>query len=201
VIGVAQGCEPIGEPYVITRGDENIVREIAGRPALTVLKDALESLAGDEGRWASFDVFAGLAINPAKSPLERGDFLVRALVGADQKSGAIVLGEQIRVGQTIQFQLRDAAAASRDLADTLGGVRAALAGRRPAFGVYFNCAGRGQGLFGERDHDVNLIRAELGAFPLVGFFGNGEFAPVGGRNFFHTYTGVLVVFPDTDGVT
>jgi len=201
VIGVAQGCEPIGEPYVITRGDENVVREIAGRPALTVLKSALESLAGGEARWASVDVFAGLAINPAKSPLERGDFLVRALVGADQKSGAIVLAEQIRVGQTIQFQLRDAEAASRDLADTLGGVRAALAGRRPAFGVYFNCAGRGQGLFGARDHDVSLIRSELGAFPLVGFFGNGEFAPVGGRNFFHTYTGVLVVFPDTDGVT
>jgi len=126
---------------------------------------------------------------------------VRALVGADQKSGAIVIAEQIRVGQTIQFQLRDAGAASRDLAETLGGVRAALAGRRPAFGVYFNCAGRGQGLFGARDHDVRLIRSELGAFPLVGFFGNGEFAPVGGRNFFHTYTGVLVVFPDTDGVT
>jgi small ligand-binding sensory domain FIST len=201
VIGVAQGCEPIGEPYVITRGDENVVREIAGRPALVVLKSALESLGSDEARWASVDVFAGLAINPAKSPLERGDFLVRALVGADQKSGAIVLAEHIRVGQTIQFQLRDAGAASRDLADTLGGVRAALAGRRPAFGVYFNCAGRGQGLFGERDHDVGLIRAELGAFPLVGFFGNGEFAPVGGRNFFHTYTGVLVVFPDIDGAT
>jgi small ligand-binding sensory domain FIST len=201
VIGVAQGCEPIGEPYVITRGEDNVVREIGGRPALAVLRGALESLPGGEARWASAGVFAGLAINPAKSPLERGDFLVRALLGGDQASGAIAVAEPVRVGQTIQFQIRDADAATRDLADTLGGVRGALAGRRPAFGVYFNCAGRGRGLFGEDHHDVRLICAELGAFPLVGFFGNGEFAPVGGRNFFHTYTGVLVVFPDTDGTT
>ena len=174
------------------------MREIAGRPALAVLKAALHEVAGGEARWQRAGVFAGLAINPAKSPLERGDFLVRGLLGADQKSGAISLTESVRVGQTIQFQIRDARAAAHDLAETLGGVRAALAGRRPAFGVYFNCAGRGQGLFGEPDHDVRLIRSHLGAFPLVGFFGNGEFSPVGGRNFFHTYTGVLVIFPETD---
>jgi len=44
-------------------------------------------------------------------------------------------------------------------------------------------------------HDVTLIRERLGEWPLVGFFGNGEFAPVGTTNFFHNYTGVLVVFP------
>jgi small ligand-binding sensory domain FIST len=198
VIGVAQGCKPIGEPFVITRGDDNVVREIGGRPALAMLEHALEALPGGEARMRGAGIFAGLAINPAKSPLERGDFLVRNLLGADQKSGAIALAEPIHVGQTIQFQIRDRDAATEDLAETLGGVRAALAGRRPGFGVYFNCAGRGQGLFGEPDHDVTLIREHLGDFPLVGFFGNGEFAPVGGRNFFHTYTGVLVIFPETD---
>jgi len=198
VIGVAQGCEPIGEPFVITRGEDNVVREIAGRPALEGLRGALAEVPGGEARLKRVGVFAGLAINSAKSPLERGDFLVRNLVGADQKSGAIALAGPVRVGQTIQFQIRDAHAASEDLVQTLGGIRAALAGRRSGFGVYFNCAGRGQELFGEPDHDVRLIREHLGAFPLIGFFGNGEFAPVGGRNFFHTYTGVLVIFPETD---
>ena len=99
------------------------------------------------------------------------------------------------VGQTIQFQIRDAEAAHADLEAMLDGVHARLAGRAPAFGCYFNCAGRGRGLFGEPDHDVALIRRRLGQFPLAGFFGNGEFAPVGGRNFFHTYTGVLAIFP------
>jgi small ligand-binding sensory domain FIST len=47
------------------------------------------------------------------------------------------------------------------------------------------------------DHDLTLIRARLGEWPLIGFFGNGEFAPVGPANFLHTYTGVLVVFPQS----
>src|SRR5262249_47635417 len=198
VIGVAQGCEPIGEPFVITRADEHVVREIAGRAALSVLERALRDLPGGEARLRAAGVFAGVAINPAKSPLERGDFVVRQLLGVDQKSGAVALADTVRVGQTIQFQIRDARAAALDLAEMLSGVQAALAGRRPAFGMYFNCAGRGVGLYQEPDHDVRLIRRHLGHVPLVGFFGNGEFAPVGGRNLFHTYTGVLVIVPESD---
>jgi small ligand-binding sensory domain FIST len=195
VIGVAQGCAPIGEPYIVTRADGNVVHEIGSRPALTVLRDAVRSLPGGPARAQRAGLFAGLAVDPAKSPLERGDFLVRNLVGADQSSGAIAVGDAVRVGQTIQFQLRDAEASREDLEVTLAGVARRLEGRRPAFGCYFNCTGRGQGLYGVGNHDVTMIEKRLGAFPLAGFFGNGELAPVGPRNFFHTYTGVLVVFP------
>ncbi|PYN45519.1 MAG: hypothetical protein DMD95_08170 [Candidatus Rokuibacteriota bacterium] len=139
VIGVAQGCTPIGEPYVITRAEANVIQRIGNRPALEMLGEAIRSLRDAEARIQRAGVFAGLAMDPAKSPLERGDFLVRNLVGA---------------------------------------------------------AGRGRGLFGVPDHDVTLIRERLGEFPLVGFFGNGEFAPIGRQNFFHNYTGALVVFPE-----
>jgi small ligand-binding sensory domain FIST len=134
-------------------------------------------------------------MDPAKSPLERGDFLVRNLMGVDPRRGAIAVAELVQVGQTIQFQLRDAAASREDLHATLASLRDRLDGRRPAFGCYFNCAGRGQGLYGEADHDVTAIRDALGEFPLAGFFGNGELAPVGGQNFLHTYTGALLLIP------
>lgn len=194
VIGVAQGCAPIGEPYVVTRAADNVVVQIAGRRALDVLREAVQAAPGGPARARRGGVLAGLALDPAKSPLERGDFLVRNLLGVDASSGAIAIGERVHVGQTIQFQLRDADASREDLEATLGAVADRLGGRRPAFGCYFNCAGRGQGLYGVPDHDVALISGRLGAFPLVGFFGNGEFAPVGRRNVFHTYTGALVVF-------
>ena len=196
VVGVAQGCEPIGEPFVITRGDGQVVREIAGRPALEMLRQAVGLVPDAERRLRTAGLFAGLAMNPAKSPLGRGDFVVRGLVRADQASGAVAVADSVHVGQTIQFQIRDARASAEDLARTLDAVAASLAGRRPAFGLYFNCAGRGQGLYGVPDHDVGLIRERLGAFPLVGFFGSGEFAPCGRQSFFHTYTGVLVVIPE-----
>jgi small ligand-binding sensory domain FIST len=195
VIGVAQGCEPIGEPYVITRCERNVVQAIAGRSPLAMLREAVRSVPDYEARLPRAGVFAGLTIDPAKSPLGRGDFLIRNLVGIDQESGAVSIAEMVRAGQTLQFHIRDAQAAREDLDAMLTRVSAALGGRRPAFGVYFNCAGRGQGLYGAPDHDVTCIRKRLGEWPLIGFFGNGEFAPVGGRNFFHNYTGVLVVFP------
>lgn len=195
VIGVAQGCTPIGSPYVVTRAEGNVVQEIGSRPALAVLREAIATLPDPAERIRRAGLFAGLAVDPAKSPLERGDFLVRNLLGVEAASGAVAVAEPVRVGQTIQFQIRDAEASREDLRATLAAVRARLGDRRPAFGWYFNCAGRGAGLFGEPDHDVALIRQSLGAFPLAGFFGNGELAPVARRNRFHTYTGALVVFP------
>jgi len=194
IIGVAQGCLPIGEPYVITRADGHVMERIANRPALAVLEEALRALPDGMARAQQTGVFAGLAMDPAKSPLERGDFLVRNLVGADRSSGALAVAERVRVGQTVQFQIRDAEASRDDLRAMVDEVAGRLGGRRPAFGCYFDCAGRGRGLFGVPDHDVTLIRERLGEFPLAGFFGNGEFAPIARRNFFHTYTGALVVF-------
>ena len=195
IVGVAHGCEPIGEPYVVTGAEANTIQAIAGRRPVEVLREAIERVPGYEERVPRMGVFAGLAVDVSKSPLERGDFLIRALAGLDQDSGAITLPDPVQVGQTIQFQIRDARAAHADLEAMLGRVRAALGDRPPAFGLYFNCAGRGQGLYGEPDHDVRLIRERLGEWPLVGFFGNGEFAPVGKENLFHTYTGVLVLVP------
>jgi len=174
-----------------------VIERIANRSALEMLAEAVHSFPDGEARIQRAGVFAGLAMDPAKSPLERGDFLVRNLVGADQRRGALAVAERVRVGQTVQFQIRDAAASREDLVAMLAEVAARLGDRRPAFGCYFDCAGRGRGLFGVPDHDIALIRERLGEFPLIGFFGNGEFAPLGRRNFFHNYTGALVIFPQT----
>src|SRR4030095_13106806 len=89
IIGVAQGCTPIGEPFVITGADANVIHRIANRPALEMLSEAIRAVPGAETRVQRAGVFAGLAMDPAKSPLERGDFLVRNLLGAAQSSGGV----------------------------------------------------------------------------------------------------------------
>jgi small ligand-binding sensory domain FIST len=180
---------------VITRAEGNLIHEIGSRPAVEILREAIMTLDTPQERIREGGVFAGLAMDPKKSPLERGDFLVRGLLGADQENGTVTVAESVTVGQTIQFQIRDRESAHSDLEETLRGVAERLGPRRPSFGCYFNCLGRGSGLFGIPDHDVTMIRKFLGDFPLAGFFGNGEFAPIGRRNFFHNYTGVLAVFP------
>jgi small ligand-binding sensory domain FIST len=93
----------------------------------------------------------------------------------------------------VSFLVRDADAAREDLAARVRELKAALGGRPPAFGLYFDCLGRGAGLYGEPGVDAAIIREHLGEFPLGGFFGNGELAPFMGSNLVHNYTGVLVL--------
>ena len=193
-IGVAQGCQPIGMSYIITKARENVILEIGNRPASEMLQQALQSLSPEAIQRASGSIFAGLVIDEHKYPLERGDFLVRNLVGLDEKYGAIAVDEQVSVGQTIQFQLRDAQAARTDLRETLAQLSERVGQTPPSFGLYFNCLGRGQGLFGQRNHDTGVISELFPDVPVVGFFGNAEFAPVQKRNVVHNYTGVPALF-------
>ena len=57
-------------------------------------------------------------------------------------------------------------------------------------GVYFTCLGRGRYQFGEHSEELQMIREELGDFPLTGFYANGEIS----HNRLYGYTGVLTLF-------
>jgi small ligand-binding sensory domain FIST len=52
--------------------------------------------------------------------------------------------------------------------------------------------GRGTGLYGEKNYDIGIIKAKFPDLPIIGFFGNAEYAPIGNRNFMHAYTGAFV---------
>ena len=71
----------------------------------------------------------GIVVDEHRVDFERGDFLVRNVLGGDPETGAIVVGDDIEVGQTVQFHVRDAAAADEDLREMLAGEDAA--GRAP----------------------------------------------------------------------
>jgi small ligand-binding sensory domain FIST len=190
---VSQGCAPIGRDAVVTSAEGNVVYELAGRPALMRLQSEIAALTPEERALASRGVLAGLVIDENRSEYGRGDYLMRALLGADEDSGAIAVGEPVRVGQTLRFHVRDAATADDDLHGALG---RALRRRRAAGALLFTCNGRGTHLFSEPDHDAGLVAEALGSTALAGFFAAGEIGPVGGRAFVHGYTATLAVFLD-----
>jgi small ligand-binding sensory domain FIST len=193
---VSQGCTPIGEPWIITGTEGQIIETIAGRPAYKVLLETVTALPADVRARARGNLFVGLAMDERRETLRRGDFLIRNLVGADPDRGAIVIGAQARPGQTLQFQIRDRAAADEDLAALLDGTRARVE-RDPLACLLCVCNGRGAGLFGAPNHDAAAVAARFEAVPLAGFFCNGEFGPVGRRNFVHGYTASLaLIVPD-----
>ncbi len=102
------------------------------------------------------------------------------------------IAEVVPQGSTVCFLVRDADTARDDLGARVRELRSAFPSRAPAFGLYFDCLGRGKGLYGEPGVDARIIRESLGV-PLAGFFGNGELAPFLGTNFLHNYTGALLV--------
>jgi small ligand-binding sensory domain FIST len=188
---VAQGCRPIGEPLIVTKADGNVLLELGGRPPLEVLRETLSRCPPDDQSLARHSLFAGLVMSEGRARYGRGDFLIRNLLGFDSDTGALTLGAALRPGQTLQFQLRDAQTSDVDFSTLLGAMPEPDAAPRGALLV--SCCGRGQGLYGEPDHDAALVQSRLGPLPLAGFFANGEFGSVAGRNYVHGYTSSLAV--------
>jgi small ligand-binding sensory domain FIST len=191
---VSQGCRPIGRPYVVTRGDQNLIEELGGKPAIERLQELAGAASEEERELLRRGLHVGLVVDEHKAEFSRGDFLVRNLLGADESSGALAVGEQVSVGQTVQFHVRDARAADEDLRRALEREAAALAGRQAAGALLFTCNGRGSRMFAEPDHDAGLVAAVLGEIPVAGLFCAGELGPVGGRNFLHTFTASIALF-------
>ena len=196
---VAQGCRPVGDPYTVTRADGDLIFELGGRPPLGRLRELAAALPARDRELLTQGVHLGLVIDEYQAEPGPGDFLVRGVAGADPESGAIAVAGDVQVGQTVQFHVRDAESADEDLRRTLEGEAAALRGRRPAGALLFTCTGRGSRMFGEPDHDAGLLARTLGQIPVAGFFCDGELGPVGGRNFLHTFTASIALFPDPAG--
>lgn len=182
---VSQGARPIGRSMVITKAHENVIDQLGGKPALHVLREVITSLPENEQLLLRRGLLIGRAISEYRESFSRGDFLVRNVLGVDQEAGSIAMADQVRVGQTVQFQVRDAASASEDLELML-----ADAGKigDPAAALLFSCNGRGSRLFDTPNHDVGRSRQRFPDTPVAGFFAAGEIGPVGGRNFIHGHT-------------
>ena len=191
---VSQGCAPFGTDAVITSAEENVVHELAGKSALERLQSEVRVMTEEQQRLAARGgVLAGLVIDENRSDYGRGDYLMRGLIGADEESGSLAIGEHVRVGQTLRFHVRDARSADEDLRESL---TSALDGETAAGALLFTCNGRGTNMFPEPDHDARAVAAALGSDSLAGFFCAGEIGPVGGKPFLHGFTATLALFLD-----
>lgn len=196
-VAVAQGCRPIGKPYVVTRSEGNLLVELAGRAPLEHLRELAGSLPEDEAARLRTGLHLGIVVDEHKTEFGTGDFLVRNVVGADSTTGAIRVGDVVPVGTTVQFHLRDAVAAHDDLVDVLGGLPLDGCGGT----LLFTCNGRGVRLFGEPDHDAELVFEATGRAPVAGFVAAGEIGPVGRRSYLHGFTAAIAALPHRRSAT
>ncbi len=189
---VSQGCRPVGPAMTVTEAHGNVLRGLAGVPALEKIRQVLAALPPPEQALASSGLQIGIA---ADEYAEDHEFLVRMIQGTEPHTEGLVVGDVVSVGQTVRLQVRDADAADADL-------RAALErcpGQPGSAALLFSCNGRGSGLFGRSyggaSHDAGLVRSVLGADAVAGFFADGEIGPVAGRSHLHGFTASVLVFP------
>ena len=189
---VSQGCRPIGPAMTVTGAEGNLLLALAGMPAIQKLEQVMSSLSPEDQALASGGLELGGAMDEYVEEHERGDFLVRAILGLDRTRAAIAVGDVVPVGRTVRFQVRDAASADDDLRAMLVQLRRDFSCVEGA--LLFSCNGRGTNLFTSADHDVLAMRQGLSTSGVAGFFASGEIGPVGGRNHLHGFSAAVLVF-------
>jgi len=200
---VSQGCRPVGRAAVVTRAEGAGVLELGGRPALELARETAEGLSPEDRRKLQSGLLLGRLIDETKRPFGRGDFLVRNVIGVDEERGALMVGETLRPGQTVQFHLRDEVTATEDLQLLLD---AHAYGDPPAAGLLFTCNARARRRSGadaldplaaataaDRLDDADVVSSRFPGMPFAGFLAAGEIGPVGGQSHLHGHSAVLAL--------
>lgn len=191
---LSQGCRPFGRMLTVTRVERNLVLEIAGRPAMECMVDEIaqhlgrEDIAGLEGN----GLLLGRCVDGTLLDPGPRDLLYRPLLGVERATGALSVEDRVPLGDAVRFAVRDAVTAAADLTTT-------LAGRRADAALLFPCNGRGTRLFDDAHHDARSLAAALGPVPVGGLFASGEFGPVGGTNFVHSFAVSAALFRERFG--
>jgi small ligand-binding sensory domain FIST len=196
-ISLSQACHPIGESMAVTRSKGNVVMELGGRPAFEVFEQLLKE-HDIEPEQVGAQLFVGLPVDPSHTRLQRGEYLIRNIVGANPRQGSIAVATEVQEGQIFSFTLRQPDETKIAMEEMLLELSQIHHGRAPAFGLYFDCCGRGSSLYGESGIDLALIKKYLGDIPLIGFFTYAEIAPMGQITHLHNYTSVLTLVSNAD---
>ena len=190
---VSQGCRPIGEPMVVTQSERNVIFQLGGEPALVKLKKIFDTLPTREQRMVEHGLQLGRVISEYQENFEYGDFLIRNVVSFDPDSGAIVVADYMKVGQTVQFHIRDHETATAEMQQLLVNQ---MSNHPIQSALLFTCNGRGTRMFPEPNHDAELLSKTLGADVIAGLFAAGEIGSVGGKNFLHGFTASIALFSE-----
>ena len=187
---VSQGCRPVGLPLIVTAAEGNLIQELGGKPALRRLEEMFNGLNENERLLVNQGLHIGRVIDEHKVEFGTGDFLIRAVLGADQRTGSLAIGDNAPVGSTVQFQVRDAESADEDLRLLVEPIDSADGA------LVFTCNGRGYLLLEHPDHDAAIIADLVRREAVAGMFCAGEIGPVGEHSFLHGFTASAAIFRD-----
>jgi small ligand-binding sensory domain FIST len=189
IIGAAHGVRVLTEARLVTACNGHDLIFLGGKPALETLQ-----LACREEPLPLHCLMAGIADSPEE--IAHGQYRLAALVGANEIERSVTLARKPKSGQLVFWALRETGAAQQDLDNTITMLTEKLA-VPPQFGLLFSCLGRGPYFYSGVDRDLEWLQQKFPGMPLIGFYGNGEIAPINGINELLQYSAVLGLFHGT----
>jgi small ligand-binding sensory domain FIST len=196
-VAATHGLKIISSARRITATQQNDLISIANIAAYDTLISAWqkhEKLA--KGNHVDLPYHQLIAVHARKASLiESGDYMLSSIVIADADNRSVTLSKPLKAGDWLSWATRDTDAAQIDIVKTTNALKRQLA-VDPAFGLLFSSLGRGPYFYNGQDLDLALIKILLPNMPLIGFYGNGEIAPINGVNTLLEYSAVLGLFGD-----
>lgn len=193
VVGVSQGVRSLSQqPFEINQANNFDVQKLAGQPALNTLMRDLPLSLRDE-KLPLHLLMAGITYGDPVHAMAEGRFRTSPIIAVDPQLGSVTLSVRPETGEQLFWAMRQPLAAERDMRLTVENLHHALQGA-PDFGLCFPCMGRGPYFYGGVDLDLQILQKRFPGMPLIGFYGNGEFAPFNGSNQLFQYAAVLGLF-------
>jgi hypothetical protein len=197
-VGVRHGWIPIGRPMKVTKSEGAVLKEVDGKPAISIYEDYFGSKA-DKLRE---EPLARMAITyPLGMSMEESDELLLRDAITVNDDGSIVCAAEIPEGSEVRLMIgsqEEAILAAEDAAKKALS-QLALKNKIPKAALIFNCIARNK-LFGrDASKEIEAIKAVLGKdVPIIGFYTYGEQAPIGGNmelsfSCFHNETAVILL--------
>lgn len=181
------GWKGLGTPKRITKAQGNVVTEIDGEPATEVYRRYFQ-IEGDEKEQF---YFAGEY--PLRVIRDDGSAVIRNVMYADVKTGAITYGGTVPQGARVQFASPDIANVVEQCVEQINNYKTKEALDTVDGIILFSCAARHASLGRLIQKEVELIR-DLWPAPLIGFFSYGEIGKgLRGKCEFNNNTITLIV--------
>ncbi|HMW98324.1 MAG TPA: BMC domain-containing protein [Flavobacteriales bacterium] len=120
------------------------------------------------------------------------------LIAHNRLSHTVTVAQRLQAGQRVFWAQRDAGYAATQLSNQLDAYRQQHG--RPDFALLFSCGSRGPHLYDGQDRDWRAVRQTFPAMPLLGIYGNGQFAPLADGNRLLDGSAVLALFHGAEHV-
>ncbi len=192
-IAASHGLKSFSEPQQISQSDSYDLVSIQNTSAVKHLNKAWQSF-GEQHEDLPLHQIVAIYAN-TKTALMQGEYNVASIISYDELNGSITLSKTLQENDWIRWAIRDVNAAQIDIVKTATELGQQLEDE-PAFALLFSCLGRGPSFYDGSDQDLELLKTLFPNLPIIGFYGNGEIAPIAGKSEMLQYSAVIALFSE-----